>query len=280
MTESTIAVELGPAQTTLLIPLLGRAEETRKRNGMINDPLAVKVVEELDFDFSRWAKAKSLAAAVFRTRMYDQMVAEFLQAHPSGTVVEIGCGLNTRFDRLDNGQVQWFDLDLPDVMALRRRYVQDQPRCTMLTASVVDTDWHDEVLSTGGPWCFISEAVIIYLDNELAEQSIEQIAKAFPGAWIITDTTSTAMVHTQGQHDAMKHLPEECWFQWACDEPKQLESLGLTLVESNTFMDADPELIAQLPLTMRWMIRVFPNWMRSRVEGYRINRLVARSANA
>ena len=267
-----ISIELGPTQLTLLIPLLARAEETRKTNGLIDDPHAVQIVEQLDYDFSHWAGAQTLAGAVIRTRMYDEEVREFLTEHPTGTVVEVGCGLNTRFERLDNGELTWFDLDLPDAIALRERFFEDMPRRTMLAASVVDTDWFDAVKATGGPWCFVSEAVIIYLENAEAERSLEQIADAFPGAWLVTDTTSKAMVESQDKNELMKHLPEESWFRWVCDDPKDLERLGWELDRSRTFMDADPKLIARMPLAFRFVIRWLPWLIRHKIDGYRINR--------
>ncbi|MEM8504361.1 MAG: class I SAM-dependent methyltransferase [Cyanobacteria bacterium P01_D01_bin.1] len=85
-------------------------------------------------------KSRILKGATIRTRLFDQDVQSFLSEYPTGTVVETGCGLNTRFERLDNGQAQWFDLDLPDSLALRRQFFQDQPRRTMLEASILETD--------------------------------------------------------------------------------------------------------------------------------------------
>ena len=239
-----IPVDLGPVQETLLIPLLGRAAETQKENGLVNDEKAVEIVNALDYDFSKWKKSKSLAGATLRTRLFDQDVQAFLAEHPTGTVVEIGCGLNTRFERLDNGKAQWFDLDLPDSLALRRRFFEDQPRRTMLEASVLETDWMETVAATGGPWCFISEAVIIYLEPEQARQAITQIANRFPGAWILTDTTAQKMVDTQATHDAMRYMSQESWFRWGCDDPHEIESWGnLRLARSRTFLDATPDLI-------------------------------------
>jgi O-methyltransferase involved in polyketide biosynthesis len=146
-------VSLGPVQETLLIPLLGRAAETRRSGGLINDPRAVEIVNQLDYDFSKWKKSQSLAGCVLRTRMFDDDVRDFLAHNPDGTVVEIGCGLNTRFERLDNGQAQWFDLDLPDTIALRRQFFEDVPRRTMIAASVLDSGWVGQVKATGGPFC-------------------------------------------------------------------------------------------------------------------------------
>ncbi|NJN29756.1 MAG: class I SAM-dependent methyltransferase [Synechococcales cyanobacterium RM1_1_8] len=123
-----VAVELGPVQETLLIPLLGRARLSQQQPSLIQDPKALEIVSRLNYDFSKWEKSKSLWGATLRTRMIDEDVQDFLRQHPDGTVIEIGCGLNTRFERLDNGQLRWFDLDLPDTIALRRQFFQDGDR--------------------------------------------------------------------------------------------------------------------------------------------------------
>ena len=271
-----VTVDLGPVQETLLVPLLGRAVETQKRNGLIQDEKAVSIVESLDYDFSKWQKSKTLAAATLRTRMFDQDVQAFLSEHPTGTIVEIGCGLNTRFERLDNGQAHWFDLDLPDTLALRRQFFQDEPRRTMIEASVLETDWMETVAATGGPWCFISEAVIIYLEAAQARQAITQIANRFPGAWFLTDTTAKAMVDSQSTHDAMRYMSQESWFRWACDDPHEIETWGknLRLVRSHTFLDASPDLMKQAPIQIRFLARWAPWLIRGKVEGYRLNRFL------
>ena len=274
-----VTVDLGPVQETLLIPLLGRAVETQKGNGLIQDEKAVTIVESLDYDFSKWKKSKSLIGATVRTRMFDDDVRAFLVKHPTGTVVEIGCGLNTRFERLDNGQARWFDLDLPDSLALRRQFFQDESRRTMLEASVLDCDWMEPVAATGGPWCFISEAVIIYLEAAQARQAITQIADRFPGAWLLIDTTAQKMVDSQATHDAMRYLSQDSWFRWVCNDPYEIEGWGnLCLVESRTFLDASPDLMKHVPWQMRFFAQWAPWLIRSKVNGYRLNRFVVEAA--
>ena len=152
--------DLGRVQETLLIPLLARARETERRRGLLRDPRAVELVRRLDYDFEKWEGGRSLKGAMLRARMFDRYVEDFLVTHPRGTVVEIGCGLDTRFDRVDNGRVRWFDLDLPDAVALRRRFFDDEPRRTMVAASVLDSAWMNAVKATGGPWMFVAEAVL------------------------------------------------------------------------------------------------------------------------
>lgn len=270
-----IPVDLGPVQETLLIPLLGRAVETQKDSGLVKDEKAVEIVNALDYDFSKWEKSKALAGATLRTRLFDQDVQAFLTEYPTGTVIEIGCGLNTRFERLDNGKALWFDLDLPDSLALRRQFFEDQPRRTMIEASVLDTDWMEPVAATGGPWCFVSEAVIIYLEPEQARRAITQIANRFPGAWILTDTTAQKMVDSQSSHDAMRYMSKESWFRWGCDDPYEIEAWGnLRLERSRTFLDATPDLIKSAPFPMGLIVRWAPWLIRGQVEGYRLNRFV------
>ena len=198
-------VDLGPVQETLLIPLLARARETEKPRGLLRDQRALDIVRSLDYDFAKWEGGRSLNGAMLRARMFDHYVENFLDANPSGTVVEIGCGLDTRFERVENGRLRWFDLDLPDTIALRRRFFDDGARRTMIAASVLETDWMAQVKATGGPWMFVAEAVLPYLGAADARRAIVGLAEHFPGARIAFDTTGTHMVEHPGQ--ARRHAP-------------------------------------------------------------------------
>ena len=268
-----LKVELGPVQETLLIPLLARARESEKPRGLLHDPRALEIVRVLDYDFAKWEGGPSLAGAMLRARMFDRYVETFLQSCPHGTVVELGCGLDTRFERLDNGEVRWFDLDLPDVIALRRRFFDDVPRRTMIAASLLDSAWMDPVQDAGGPWMFVAEAVLIYLDALDARCALSALAKRFPGARIAFDTTAAKMVDAQASHDAMRHLPRASWFRWRCDDPREIESWGadLRLLSSETFFDAGRDLLNRMPLGLWLMWRFAPFLLRGQAFRYRLN---------
>lgn len=210
--------------------------------------------------------------SALRTRMIDDDVRDFLALHRQGTVVEISCGLNSRFERVDNGQVRWFDLDLPDSITLRRRFFDDSARQTMIAESVLESGSIEQIKVTGGPYCFVSEAVMIYLKAADAERAIEQIVAACPGTWLLMDTTSRSLVESQAKHDAMKHLPKTSWFRWQVDDPKELERLGIHLVRSRLFADAGSELTKHLPCWMGFLARWAPWITRRMTQGYRLNR--------
>jgi O-methyltransferase involved in polyketide biosynthesis len=104
-------IELGTVQETLLITLWARATEASQPDPILVDDKSVEIVSQIDYDFSKLAQAKDSQVGVcLRGQILDIWVKEFLDLHPDGVVVEIGAGLNTRFDRVDNGRVQWFDM--------------------------------------------------------------------------------------------------------------------------------------------------------------------------
>ena len=117
-------VELGQVQQTLFFPLLARARETESKRPLLNDPKAVELVREIGFDQATFRSLMRFIV-VIRTMIFDWWIRQFLADHPNGTVVELGTGLNTRFERTDNGSVHWIDLDLPDTIELRRRFFAD-----------------------------------------------------------------------------------------------------------------------------------------------------------
>lgn len=283
MAESKVPVKLGPVQETLLIPLLGRVVESQRPGGMLQDPKAIEILEVLDYDFDKWGSKQarqSAAGAAMRTRAFDTYVERFVAAHPRGTVVEIGCGLNTRFERVDNGTIQWFDLDLPDAIALRRQFFDDTARRTMLAASVLDTDWMEPVAATGGPWLFVAEAVLIYLDHADARRAIEQLGSRFAAFELVFDTTDRTMIARQRHSALMKALSQDSWFRWACDDPTEIQGWvpGLTLADSGTFIDAAPDLMRGLPGIFGFVARYAPWLLRLAMKGYRLNRFVRTEA--
>lgn len=260
--------ELGDVQETLLIPLYGRACDARSRRPVLHDRRASELVDGIDYDFTRF-RGSSLSGSVFRSSIFDGWAARFLREHPTGTVVELGTGLNTRFDRLDNGQIRWFDLDLPDAISLRRRFFGDRDRCTMLAGSVVDTDWFDAVAAAGPPYLFIAEAVLVYLAHDQVYRVFSQLAQRFPGSLLAFDTAGSLMIRNQQRNRSLAAVTAE--MQWVCDDPRELEHQGRRLLDTRTLATPQPEVAKTWPphrrLGMPLLARVFPPM----VNTYRFN---------
>jgi O-methyltransferase involved in polyketide biosynthesis len=178
----------------LLLPLYFRAMENRCPDPLVRDPIAQAWLDRIDYDFSTF---ESLAAgrtgALLRTRQIDRCTQAFLQARPAGVVVEISCGLETRFCRADNGIQDWFDLDLPEVIALRKLLLTgscfaEKPRYHLIACSPLDPRWIDLLSDKiGRPFLFLAESYLACLDEADARRFVAGLQARFPGAELVLD---------------------------------------------------------------------------------------------
>ena len=214
-----MVVPLGPVQETMLITLHARAV-----NG---DADARRLVEAVDYDFGPFEKYKGLVALfhVLRSAAYDEWTRQFFAECPQGTVVELGAGLSTRAERLDNGQARWCFVDLPDAVALRNELLPDGDRRVTVAADVRDPSWAGAVAGLPGPYLFLAEGLLVYLDPADVHAVLRGLGQRFPGCRIALDTYGEWIIREpRGPLAGMAAR-----MVWACPEPKELEDLGLTL---------------------------------------------------
>ncbi len=254
MSENTAGkqrAQLGAVQQTLFIPLAARARETAKKRPVLRDPRAAELAASIDFDADRFGRGFGGIIMVLRTAVYDFWVRQFLAGHPAGTVVELGTGLNTRFDRVDNGQVHWIDLDLPDTIELRSRFFTDTSRRRMIPSSVLSEEWLPIVADSPGPYFFVTEGVLTYLPEQDVTQTLARLAARFPGARLALDTYPQRMF--QRQHQLAERRGIAPW-QWPCDDPRSLQRLGLRLDESATVTRPPRAMRRELPPGYRYLL--------------------------
>jgi len=250
--EDKQQVRLGAVQETLFIPLAARARETQRKHPVLRDPKALELAQSIDYDAAKYGRGAGGFVTVLRTAIIDFWVRSFLAAHPAGTVAEIGTGLNTRFERVDNGQVQWFDLDLPDTIDLRRNFFADTERRRMLAASFLDEDWLPAVAQSRGPYFFVADGVLVYLPEDQVRAALARIAGRFPGALLALDTYPKRTFDQQHRLAARKGIAAR--WAWACDDPRSLERSGLEVMESATITRLPRAMRGQLPARYRYLM--------------------------
>ncbi len=173
--------QLDGVPETMLIPLYARAVETARPDAIIQDPHAVAMMARIDYDFSKFDDAPLSALGVaIRTEILDDWTRHYLAAHPDAVVVNLGAGLDTRFFRVDDGRVRWYELDLPQSIALRRRFLQDSPRHTMLAASALDFGWMDHIEARPHT-LIIAEGLLMYFDEADVRRLLLALAERFRG---------------------------------------------------------------------------------------------------
>ena len=244
--------QLGAVQQTLFITLAARAAESQRKHPVLRDPRAVELLRSVDYDAAKYGPGAGGFVTVLRTAILDFWVRGFLAAHPGGTVVELGTGLNTRFERVDNGRVHWLDLDLPDTIDLRRKFFADTGRRRMVAASVLDEGWLPEAARSPGPYFFVADGVLVYLPQDQVLATLARIAQRFPGALLALDTYPSRTFEQQHRLAARKGM--DARWAWACDDPRSLERSGLEVRQSATLTRPPRDMRAELPARYRYLV--------------------------
>ena len=245
---------------TLLIPLYARALEARLPAPLLRDETAVRLVEQIDANWARYKlQAHDQVITIMRLCAFDRLAQDFLARHPQAVVVHIGCGLDTRFERVDNGRVEWFDLDLPEVIALRRQLLPERPRCHMLACSVFDPAWLDLAATHAGrPFLFLAEGVFPYFSEQQVRGLVLTLQQRFPGAELACDAMTPLIVRTHNLELLVRRIGAR--LRWGLAHGRDVESWGpgIRLLSEWFYFDRpEPRLGAS-----QWM-RYVPAFARS-----------------
>lgn len=206
---------------TLLFPIWARHMETKRTDGIINDPKSVEIMESLDCDFSGCKPLeRSQVAIAIRTEIFDEQTSKFIKNNPKAVVVNLGCGLDTRFPRMDNGLVEWYDLDVPEAIEIRRHFFTENDRFRFISKSVFDFSWISEI-PKGRRTFFIAEGLLMYFPGEEVKRLIFEINKNFPGSELVLEAVSfLSLVKSFAMNVLVK---DNIRFKWGVETGKELE---------------------------------------------------------
>ena len=192
---------------TLLIPLYMRAKESRRNNPILYDKAAERLADSLEYDYSQFDGAKlSEVGCVVRGWYFDRAVRRFIETHPNPVVVNVGCGLDTRFQRIGNPKAVYYDLDLPEVIALRRELIPEQPDNVYIAASLLETDWMDDLRRRhpDAEFIFIVEGVLMYFYEKQVKAFLHNVANRFVGGELWFDVCGTMMSRHGVKPDSLR----------------------------------------------------------------------------
>lgn len=210
--QNKVSIKKDSVQETLVIPLYGRKIANELFPTLYSDDTASKIIEQLDYDFSALEQRSKnkfylFGALEIAMRQYDLAceVRDYLAAHPKAAVVNLGCGLDATAAACDNGECKMYNIDLPDVIALREQVLPAGERDTYIAADLNDTDaWFDLIDDSDGS-VFIAAGVFYYFLREQATALFEKMQKRFKGGVLAFDTANRAAVKTM----------TKTWIKWA-----------------------------------------------------------------
>lgn len=222
-----IAVDLGNVQKTLILPLWGRAFESGKEKPLLVDKAAVAIIDKIDYDFATITQNISpltQQAWIIRSIFTDEVIRAFLSKYPEGTIVNIGCGLDTTFDRVDNGTLLWYDLDLPDVIRLRSQFIEATRRRKFISLSFLEEGWLDEI-NVSQSVLFIAAGVFYYFDESEIKGFLLRLADRFPACEIFFDASSPYGVKVANKMVIRNSgLDEKSYLKWGLENPQVILS--------------------------------------------------------
>jgi O-methyltransferase involved in polyketide biosynthesis len=195
-----IPIELNSLSETLLVCLRSRAWAASREVPLVDDPESIRIMESLDYDFRRidvMLPEDIKLAGALRARTLDGKLRLFLDRHPRATIVNLGAGIDTISHRVDNGELNWIDVDTPEVIALRSRLLAPGARVRALSYSITDERWMGEIGSGENGLMFVACASLPYLSEANARRMIGQMAARFAGAEFIFDAYSPLQVRLQ-----------------------------------------------------------------------------------
>ncbi|WP_119726676.1 class I SAM-dependent methyltransferase [Thermomonospora amylolytica] len=249
-------VDLTGAPETMLATLYGRALDSRSPRPVLGDRQADRVVRRIRYDFRRTGVRGTAAAGVaLRARRLDDWTREFLAAHREATVLHLGCGLDSRVDRIDPPpSVRWVDVDYPEVIELRHRLLPERTGdYRTIAASVTGDAWLEQV-PADRPAMAVFEGLTMYLHEHEGRRLIERITGRFPGGELLFDAYGPLGIRLQKLVPAVRRAGAR--LHWGIADPYEIETWhpGLTCLDA--LRSVDMPGLDELPPAGRLQMRI------------------------
>jgi O-methyltransferase involved in polyketide biosynthesis len=244
-------ITLSKEQETLLIPLYAKAQD----NPILDDRKAREILSAVEYDFRQLkVPEKTVVTLRMRAKQLDTYARRFLDAHPDAVVLHLGCGLDSRCERVDHPQADWFDLDLPDVIALRRKFYPETAGYRLIASSVTDLAWVEQVQAEGMPVFVVAEGLLMYLEPCDVRALILCLHGRFPGCEMVFDAFSALTARRIQAHPSLQKTGATV--HWGIDDPREIEGWaeGIRLKEE-WFFSQSPD-IGRLSWFYRTMFRL------------------------
>jgi methyltransferase (TIGR00027 family) len=237
-----VHVDLSGAPQTMLATLYGRALDADFPNSILGDRYAKEIVERIDYDWKKTTITPRTAPAVtVRSAHFDNWARQFLAVHPEAVVLHLGSGLDSRFFRLQPGPgIEWYDVDYPEVAALREKLYPAADHCHVVAASVTDPAWLNEIPGDR-PALMIAEGLTAYLTEQDGVALLRRVVGHFPSGELQFDAFNSLGIKSQWTNAVVRRSGAKLY--WAINGPDDIIAavpgvrllMAVSAFESDTF---------------------------------------------
>lgn len=225
-------VNLQGVPETMLQTLYARSSYSKQKNAKFHDEKAEEIISNMDYDFSLAAKDAMMSKGVIaRTILLDRMVGDFIKENPNCTVINIACGMDTRVYRLQEDSairknmdgIRWYNLDLPETIAVRCYFVEENGPVSTIAKSAMDKEWASQIEEPQGKVLVIIEGLVMYLAEQDVKQILSIIGSHFNHARVIMETMNPWVV---GHMKEKSIEATKAKFTWGIKSGRELEQLA------------------------------------------------------
>jgi O-methyltransferase involved in polyketide biosynthesis len=258
---TTDKIHFTKEKETMLMTLSGRAIQSQWKNPILRDSWAEEAMRHIDYDLSKqltgvasWSMWKDIGPTIIATRAatFDLLTNSFLADHPDAVVLQVGCGMDSRAFRVNPpASVQWFDVDYPDVIDLRRQLFPTRDSYHLIGAPLDDLRWLDGV-PRGRPGLLIAEGVLHYLSETEVKALLNVVVAHFPSGQMIFDICNTMIVKRAGSNVGGTGAT----YKWGLDDPQDIKRLEPKLELIKEYKPSELVAFDRFPLWLRAMFRV------------------------
>lgn len=268
-----ITPALENVQKTLLLPLWGRALASHMMNPVLTDHKAMELIGRMDYDFSPLSKNlgvfHALSLAV-RAKEFDAILEDFIRRKGNACVINIGAGLDTAFSRVKNESIQWFDVDLPDVIALRKKMLPETSEMSEISKSIFDESFFADIGENDNT-LFIAGGIFMYFEQPQVRRFFELLAVRFPDAEIVFDILSPIGIRYYN-HKLIKAGFPNATMKWGIRNLRLLENWNTRLKIVKHFpLYANTDIQPDWPMETRVKMRLTDLFAFAEIVHVRIN---------
>lgn len=255
MTTEKVHVDLSGAPQTMLATFYAKALDADFAKPILGDRYAKEIVERIDYDWTKTTiTARRAPSVTTRSAHFDQWVRKFLVAQPQSVVLHLGCGLDSRYFRLQPGAgVEWYDVDYPEVTALRTQLYPSCEHYHVVAASVTDPAWLAEI-PTDRPTLMISEGLTMYLSQQDGIALLRRVVERFGSGELQFDVFNWLGIRSQWLNTVVRRSGST--LRWAINGPDDIVEAvpGVRLLAWERWFESDT--FAQLPSSSRVLGKV------------------------
>jgi methyltransferase (TIGR00027 family) len=250
-----IRVDLTGAPETMLATLYARALDADADQPILGDSYAKELVARLDYDWPKTSvTAKNAPSVTIRGAHFDLWTRQFLAVHEEATVLHLGCGLDSRAFRVRPGPgVEWYDVDYPEVIALRERFYPPNASYRLVGASVTELDWLSAI-PAHRPVLMVAEGLTMYLTEDSGLALLRRVVERFGSGELQFDVFNRLGIRTQKINTVVRRAGARLY--WGIDGPGDIlrDVPGVRLLAAMSVFD-DP-VFSRLPRSYRVMARL------------------------